>query len=75
MRNKYIYKYNISGGIPTYTLKIIWCRRRRLRPHGHADSLRNKLNYSIFILNMLKEKILYRQSRESVVWQLFIVSC
>ena len=46
-----------------------------LRPIGHAESQRNKPNYYVIILNMLKEKSLSCQSRERVFWQLLIVSC
>ena len=47
-------------------LKDSMFSNQRLRPLGHAESERNKLNYYIIILNMLKEKSLSRQSRERV---------
>ena len=48
---------------------------QRPRPLGHTDSQRNKPNYYVIILNMLKEKSLSRPSCERVFWQLLIVSC
>ena len=42
---------------------------------GHADSQRNKANYGVIILNMLKEKSFFCQSCEMVFLQLLIVSC
>ena len=56
-------------------LKDSMFSNQRLSPLGDAESQRNKLNYYIIILNMLKEKSLSRQSREKVFWQLLIVSC
>ena len=43
---------------------------QRLRPLSHADSQYNQSNYDIIILDMLKEKFLFRQSCERVFWQL-----
>ena len=56
-------------------LKVNMFSGQRLRPLGHADSQLNKSNYGVIILNMHKEKSLFRQSRERVFWQLLIVSC
>ena len=48
---------------------------QRLRPLGHADLKLNPTNYGVIVLNMFKEKILFRQSRKRVFWRLLIVSC
>ena len=76
-KSKNTIQYIISDGILTPYLKDHTFSDQRLRPLGHADSQRNtgKSTCGVIILNMLKEKSLFRQSREKVFWQLLIVSC